>query len=41
MEQTPTACPLLVVCTGPPGTGKSTIADEVAQRLGATVLGWD
>ena len=41
MEQTPTASPLLVVCTGPPGTGKSTIADEVALRLGATVLGWD
>ena len=41
VEQTPTASPLLVVCTGPPGTGKSTIANEVAARLGATVLGWD
>ena len=41
VEQTPTASPLLVVCTGPPGTGKSTIANEVALRLGATVLGWD
>ena len=41
MEQTPASSPLLVVCTGPPGTGKSTIANEVAVRLGATVLGWD
>ncbi len=33
--------PLLVVCTGPPGTGKSTISNELARQLGATVLGWD
>ena len=32
---------ILVVCTGPPGTGKSTIAGELARRTGATVLGWD
>lgn len=41
VEQALTPRPLLVVCTGPPGTGKSTIANEVALRLGATVLGWD
>jgi predicted kinase len=41
VEQTLTSAPLLVVCTGPPGTGKSTLADEIGRRLGATVLGWD
>ena len=41
VEQTLTPSPVLVVCTGPPGTGKSTIAEQAAFRLGATVLGWD
>lgn len=41
MEQVANAGPLLVVCTGPPGTGKSSIANAVARRVGATVLGWD
>jgi predicted kinase len=31
----------LVLVTGPPGTGKSTIADAAATRLGAAVLAWD
>ena len=31
----------LVVVTGPPGTGKSTLATAAADRLGAPVLGWD
>jgi predicted kinase len=34
--------PTLVVVTGPPGTGKSTLAEAVSARLGgAAVLGWD
>jgi predicted kinase len=34
--------PLVVLITGPPGTGKSTLAAAVADRLGGcTVLGWD
>lgn len=37
----PYSSPLLVVCTGPPGTGKSTIAAEVARHDSATVLAWD
>ena len=38
VSETPTTRPLLVVCTGPPGTGKSTIADHgrgAAWRHGA------
>jgi predicted kinase len=31
----------LVVITGPPGTGKSTLAEAVARQLGTAVLGWD
>jgi predicted kinase len=31
----------LVLMTGPPGTGKSTLAEQAAGRLGACVLGWD
>ena len=31
----------LVVVTGPPGTGKSTVAEAAAGALGAAVLGWD
>ena len=31
----------LVLVTGPPGTGKSTIADVAASELRAAVLGWD
>ena len=30
-----------MLVTGPPGTGKSTIADAAASRLGAAVLAWD
>ena len=41
MEPTPDASPFLVVCTGPPGTGKSTIAGALARQAGATVVGWD
>jgi hypothetical protein len=33
--------PTLVVITGPPGTGKSTVAEAAAERLGAPVLAWD
>ncbi len=33
--------PVIVVVTGPPGTGKSTVATHVGRHLGAPVLGWD
>jgi len=34
--------PILVLVTGPPGTGKSTLAEAAADRLGgAAVLAWD
>ena len=33
--------PVLVLVTGLPGTGKSTLAARVAPALGAPVLGWD
>ena len=33
--------PMLVLLTGPPGTGKSTLAATAAEVLGAPVLGWD
>lgn len=33
--------PLLLLVTGPPGTGKSTVAEAAAARLNAPVLAWD
>ncbi len=33
--------PQLVLFTGPPGTGKSTLADEIARDLGAPNVGFD
>ena len=33
--------PTLVLLTGPPGTGKSVLAERAAEGLGAPVLGWD
>lgn len=33
--------PLLVLFTGPPGTGKSTLAAHAADQLAAPLLGWD
>jgi predicted kinase len=33
--------PTLLLLTGPPGTGKSTLAERAADLLGAPVLGWD
>lgn len=35
------AAPTLLLITGPPGTGKSTLAEAAAERLGAPVLAWD
>jgi predicted kinase len=33
--------PTLLLVTGPPGTGKSTLAEAAAGTLGAPVLAWD
>lgn len=33
--------PTLLLFTGPPGTGKSTLAERAAELLEAPVLGWD
>jgi len=33
--------PTMLLITGPPGTGKSTVADAAAERLRAAVLAWD
>lgn len=35
------AGPTLLLVTGPPGTGKSTLAEAAAARLAAPVLAWD
>jgi predicted kinase len=35
------AAPTLLLLTGPPGTGKSSLAGHAAGVLGAPVLGWD
>lgn len=36
-----TQSPTLLLITGPPATGKSTLAEHAADTLGASVLGWD
>ncbi|MGH9229562.1 MAG: AAA family ATPase [Acidimicrobiales bacterium] len=35
------AAPTVLLLTGPPATGKSSLAARAAKRLGAPVLGWD
>jgi predicted kinase len=35
------AVPTLLLVTGPPGAGKSTVADEAGRAMPAPVLGWD
>jgi predicted kinase len=35
------APPTLLLLTGPPATGKSSLAERAATHLGAPVLGWD
>ncbi len=39
-DQAPTA-PFVALFTGPPGCGKSTLAEHVAERTGAPVANWD
>lgn len=40
-ETVPATRPLLVLVTGVPGSGKSTVADDAAHLLGAAVLAHD
>ena len=41
MTAEPATAPVVVLLTGPPGTGKSSLARAAADALGAAVLGWD
>jgi predicted kinase len=40
-DRPPEQAPLLVLVTGPPGTGKSTVSEAIAQKIGGSVLSHD